>query len=268
MLRVGLLGVFRISGADNRIWSELGPAGRGLASFLFAYSGQRHRRERLADLFWPDLDAQRARGALNSAVWRLRKLLAVLPEGEDGENLRIVGTEMVLNRSPAIDIDVVALEEAAAIAFKQTAAPDGVDTLKQITTMLNRYEGPFLDGDDGDWILEERERLQALFVRSATLIARRMGAAELYHDAIGLARRALRFDPYREELVRILMVLLVLNERRGEAIQYYQVWSRSLKSTLDIAPLPATRKLMDEIRGVQSSDAFEALGARLTVPSG
>jgi DNA-binding SARP family transcriptional activator len=64
------------------------------------------------------------------------------------------------------------------------------------------------------------------------------------------------------------MVLLVLNERRGEAIQYYQVWSRSLKSTLDIAPLPATRKLMDEIRGVQSSDAFEALGARLTVPSG
>jgi DNA-binding SARP family transcriptional activator len=262
MLRVGLLGVFRISGVDNRVWSELGPAGRGLASFMFAYSGQRHRRERLADLFWPNLEAERARGALNSAVWRLRKLLAVQPEGV-GQNLQIVGSEMVLNRSPSIDIDVLVLEEAAAIALKQFAAFNGLDTLRHITALLNRYEGPFLDGDDGDWILEERERLHALFVRTATLVVRHLGAAGLYHDAIGLARRALRFDPYREELVRILMILLVLNERRGEAIQYYQTWSRSLKAALDIAPLPTTRKLMDEIRGLQSAEGLEALRACL-----
>ena len=74
MLNVGLLGVFRVAGVDNRTWSELGPAGRGLASFLFTYPGRPHRRERLADLFWPELDAERARRALNSAIWRLRKL--------------------------------------------------------------------------------------------------------------------------------------------------------------------------------------------------
>jgi DNA-binding SARP family transcriptional activator len=229
-----------------------------LASFLFTYSGRRHRRERLADLFWPDLDARRARGALNSAVWRLRKLLAVQPEGGGGENLQIVGAEMILDRSPWIEIDVLLLEEAAA-AFKSSAASDNPEMLKRIAAVLNRYEGPFLDGDDGDWILEERERLHSLFLRIVTLVAGRLGAAGLYHDAIALARRALRFDPYREELVRILMMLLVLNERRGEAIQYYQTWSGSLRSALDIAPLPATRKVLDDIRGLQSADGLETM---------
>jgi DNA-binding SARP family transcriptional activator len=267
MLRVGLLGVFRISGVDNRIWSELGPAGRGMASFLFTYSGRRHRRERLADLFWPDLDARRARGALNSAVWRLRKLLAVQPEGIGGDNLQIVGSEMILDRSPWIEIDVLLLEEAAA-GFKPCVASEDPEMLRRIAAVLNRYEGPFLDGDDGDWILEERERLQSLFLRTATLVVCRLGAAGLYHDAIGLARRALRFDPYREELVRILMILLVLDERRGEAIQYYQAWSKSLRSALDIAPLPTTRKVIEEIRNLQSADGFEALRAGLAGPNG
>ena len=101
MLSVGLLGVFRVAGVDNRTWSELGPAGRGLASFLFAYPGRPHRRERLADLFWPELDAERARRALNSAIWRMRKLLASEPGSAGGRNLLTIGTETILERALA-----------------------------------------------------------------------------------------------------------------------------------------------------------------------
>ena len=119
MLSVGLLGVFRVAGADNRTWSELGPAGRGLASFLFAYPGRPHRRERLADLFWPELDAERARRALNSAIWRLRKLLASEPRSAGGRNLLTIGTETILERAPWLDIDATALQEATAMALRQ-----------------------------------------------------------------------------------------------------------------------------------------------------
>ena len=37
-------------------------------------------------------------------------------------------------------------------------------------------------------------------------------------------RHALRFDPYREELVRHLLTLLALDERRIDAIRYYDQW--------------------------------------------
>jgi DNA-binding SARP family transcriptional activator len=267
MLSVGLLGVFRVAGVDNRTWSELGPAGRGLASFLFAYPGRPHRRERLADLFWPELDAERARRALNSAIWRLRKLLASEPGSAGGRNLLTVGTETILERASWLDIDACALHEAATLALRQPCALQEPQTLNRITAVLHRYEGPFLDGDDGDWILEERERLHSLFLRTATMVVCRLGEVGLYHDAISLARRALRCDPYREELVRIFLTLLALDERRYEAIQYYQNWSKSLKGDLDIAPLPATRGVLEEIRGLQSTDGFQVLRARLTTPA-
>jgi DNA-binding SARP family transcriptional activator len=122
MLNVGLLGVFRVAGVDNRTWSELGPAGRGLASFLFTYPGRPHRRERLADLFWPELDAERARR--DSAIWRLRKLLASEPESGGGDSLQTVGSETVLAPAPWLDIDASALEHAATLVLKQSSVLD------------------------------------------------------------------------------------------------------------------------------------------------
>jgi two-component SAPR family response regulator len=50
------------------------------------------------------------------------------------------------------------------------------------------------------------------------------GLCAQYHDAILLARHALRFDPYREELVWHLLALLALDERRIDAIRYYDHW--------------------------------------------
>jgi DNA-binding SARP family transcriptional activator len=263
MLSVGLLGVFRVANVDKGIWSELGPAGRGLASFLFTYPGRPHRRERLADLFWPELDAERARRALNSAIWRLRKLLATEPESGGGETLQTIGSEMVLEPAPWLDIDAIALQEAAALVLKQPAAAQDTAILNRIATVLHRSEGPFLDGDDSEWILEERERLHSLFLRAATVVACRLGVAGFYEDAISLARRGLRFDPFREELVRDYLILLALDERRCEAIRYYDRWSKTLKAEVDVTPLPATRLLMQEIRAIEDLECLRMLRARL-----
>jgi DNA-binding SARP family transcriptional activator len=263
MLAVSLFGVFRISCFDARTWSELGPAGRGLTSYLFTYLDRPHRRERLADLFWPDLDAERARRALNSAIWRIRKLLAAQPENMGANHLLTVGREVTLEHVYWLDIDAWSLHHAAALMLEQPAALHEKGTLRKITAALYRYKGPFLDGDDGDWILEERERFHSLFLRTTTMVVRYLGQAELYDDAIRMARNALRFDPYREELERILLILLALDERRGEAIRCYEDWSKSLKRDLDIYPLPTTLKVVDEIRGLQSSEGLLALRARL-----
>ena len=174
-----------------------------------------------------------------------------------------IGTETILERAPWLDIDATALHEAATMALRQPETLLDHNKLNHVAAVLHRYEGPFLDGDDGDWILGERERLHSLFLRTATMVVCRLGAAGLYDDAIALARRALRFDPYREELVRNLLTLLALDERRSEAIQYYHNWSKSLKTELDILPLPATRTVVEEIRAIESSESLQGLRSRL-----
>lgn len=256
-----------MAAVDMRVWCELGPAARGLASFLFTYPDRGHRREKLAELFWPELDAERARRAMNSAVWRVRKLLATQPESAGGQNLQTLGSETILRHAPWLDVDIWSLQNLAAPVLKDPAAPLDPQRLAAITTILHRYEGPFLDGDDGDWILEERERLHSIFLRTATLAVRSLGSAGQYHDAISLARHALRFDPFREELMRNLLVLLALDERRSEAIRSYQQWSNLLKRELSIAPLPATRRVVEEIQTLDSPEGFQRLRDRLSTPS-
>jgi DNA-binding SARP family transcriptional activator len=263
VLSVSLLGVSRVASVNERIWADLGPAGRRLAGFLFTYPDRPHRRDRLIDLFWPDYDGERGRRAMNSAVWRLRKLLASSPQYREGHSLRTVGTETILERTSWLDVDTWALLGIAASLQNEAANEFAVADCKNNLTVLYRYEGPFLDGEDADWILEERERLHSLFIQSAMTVVRQLGRREYYNDAILLARHALKFDPYREELVRTLLILLALDERRSEALRYYDHWSALLHKELGISPLSATRSLIQEILELHNSDNVQHLGIRL-----
>jgi DNA-binding SARP family transcriptional activator len=234
-----------------------------LAGFLFTFPDRPHRRERLIDLFWPDLDTERGRRAMNSAIWRLRKLLASAPEYEDGRGLRTIGPETILERTPWLDVDTWALLETAQDTLGDPQAHLQTSEIKRVLAVLYRYEGPFLDGEDAEWILEERERLHSLFVQSALIVVRHLGLRAQYHDAIQLARHALRFDPYREELVRHLLTLLALDERRIDAVRYYDQWIGMIRKELGISPLPATRATIEEIRNLHNAENAQHLRARL-----
>lgn len=263
MLSVSLFGASRVTSSSEQIWSDLGPAGRRLAGFLFTFPDRPHRRERLIDLFWPELDSERGRRAMNSAVWRLRKLLASSPECRDAHGLRTVGAETILEKTPWLDVDTWALLHAARNMFGGSEAQSEPSRMKEVLAVLYRYEGPFLDGEDAEWILEERERLHSLFVQSAMIMVRHLGLCGYYHDAIQLARHSLRFDPYREELVRYLLALLALDERRIDAIRYYDHWISLIRKELGISPLPATRALIEEIRNLHDAESAQHLRARL-----
>jgi DNA-binding SARP family transcriptional activator len=263
VLTVSLLGASRVTRGNEQIWLDLGPAGRRLAGFLFTFPDRPHRRERLIDLFWPELDTDRGRRAVNSAIWRLRKLLSSASEYREGNGLRTVGSETILERTSWLDVDTWALLEAAQATLGGVEAHVDPSRMKQILAVLYRYEGPFLDGEDADWILEERERLHSLFVQSAMIVVRHLGLCGHYHDAILLARHVLRFDPYREELVRLLLILLALDERRIDAIRYYDHWIGMIQQELGISPLPATRAIIEEIRNLHNVDNAQHLHERL-----
>ncbi|WP_271571891.1 AfsR/SARP family transcriptional regulator [Bradyrhizobium sp. CCBAU 11386] len=263
MLTVSLLGSSRIGSGDEQTWSDLGPAGRRLAGYLVTFPDRPHRRERLIDLFWPELDAERGRRAMISAVWRIRKLLASSPAYVEGEGLRTVGSETVFRRTSWLDVDTWALLQAATTIIEGAGAGLSPPEMKEVLRVLYRYEGPFLDGEDAEWILEERERLHSLFIQSSAMLVRQLGLDGYDHDAIRLARHALRFDPYREELVRYLLTLLALSERRIEALRYYDSWISLIRNELGISPLPATRALIEEIRNLHNAENVQHLRARL-----
>jgi DNA-binding SARP family transcriptional activator len=258
MLSVRMLGVFSISVDGERLAEDVGPAGRQLCGYLFEFIGRVHRRERLADQFWGHLDPDRARAALNTALWRLRKLLARDAKSQGGQNLRSYGSEIVLEPACWLDVDTHGFDAAMKDLFDARSSRRISDRLPILESAIESYAGPFLDGEDADWILEERERLHSLYARAASELLSIYGLTTRYEEAIAVARRIVAADPFRESTFRKLAVLLVLNGQRGEALRQYERWGAMFRRELGIEPMPQTLRLAEDIR---SGGIFERLDA-------
>lgn len=261
MLDVALLGGASFSAQGTVIRSDLGPAGRLLACYLFAFNGRVHRRERLADLFWSEVEPDKGRAALNTAIWRIRKILELGAEGA-AKRLVTIGDEVILEPWDALRVDTHQLEKASRQLFDaiESQGPSGV-ILREFSSAVTCYHGPFLDGHDGDWILQERERLHCLFVRSAFTLMHQAARQAQYELALEYGRRILAVDALRESIQRDVMLLLVLNGQRAEAIRSYERLAKLLRSELDIDPMPETTRLKADIQSGRIFDCLNELAA-------
>jgi DNA-binding SARP family transcriptional activator len=163
-------------------------------------------------------------------------------------HLVTVGDDVILEPSPSIVIDTHQLESACRRMLSPPAGALSAQELQDITAAVEGYGGPFLDGHDGDWILQERERLHCLFVRSTFELMRHAAIQGHYERALDFGRRILAMDALRESIQQDVMLLLVLNGQRVEAIRAYQRLAGLLRSELDIEPMPDTKRLHNDIR--------------------
>jgi DNA-binding SARP family transcriptional activator len=263
MLCVRMLGVLTVSVDGRRINDDLGPTGRLLSGYLFEYSDHVHRRERLVDMFWGRLDPDRARAAFNTALWRLRKVLAQEPRSEGGRNLRTYGAEIILEQAPWLTIDTHCFASAVKQRPESQSVAEVAARVAVLESAIQNYAGPFLEGEDADWILEERERLHSLYVRAESELMRCYGNSECYEDAIAAARRILVADPFRESVFRSMALLLVLNGQRGKALGQYERWRASFLTELGVDPMPQTVRLAEDIRSGKIFENIDTLKEQL-----
>lgn len=247
MLKVTLLGEASFSVDGTVIRSDLGPAGRLLACYLFEFMGRPHRRERLADLFWGELEPKKARSAMNTAVWRMRKMLDLGGKG-NGRRLVTIGEDVFLEPCTSVQVDTQALQGLSkrALGKPQGAIRSPTDE-GEIGAAIDSYGGPFMDGDDGDWVLQERERLHSIFVRSTLELMRYAARLGEHERALEYGQRIIETDPLRESVQRDVMLLLVLTGQQAKALVAYQNLRRILKADLGIEPMPDTKRLHQEI---------------------
>jgi DNA-binding SARP family transcriptional activator len=187
---------------------------------------------------------------LNTALWRLRKLLARDAHSDGGRNLRTTGSEVVLEPAPWLDIDTHRFCAGVMRLLKCPGALESEHSCRDLEAAISAYGGPFLEGEDADWILEERERLRSLYVRAGSELVRLYGRSAHYDDGISIARLILATDPFRESIHRDLLVLLLLNGER---------WSAMLRQELAIQPMPQTLQIVEEIRSGRIFDRLEGL---------
>lgn len=243
MINVSMLGRMSVAVDRLRIPLTFGPRGRLLAGYLFEFPGRVHRREQLSDLFWEDRTPAQARAAMNTALWRLRKILSLDPESRRGECIRSNGDEIVFEPTASLCIDTHLFDGAVQQALRAPSVDDGDARTLLLEEATSRYAGSFLDGDEGEWVIAERERLHSLYVRCLCELMRAHAARADYESAIVAARRVLAADPFRETIVRSLAILLFLNGQRVQAIDELTRWQTALRAQIGVTALPETREL-------------------------
>jgi DNA-binding SARP family transcriptional activator len=184
----------------------------------------------LMDYFWPDLDGDACRNALDLAIFRLRKLLkqrdaVVLKQGR-----------LILNR------DIVWVD-----AFALTALSDANDAdeppAERARRLLLLYRGSFLADESEPWIFAARERLRSRFLRCVGQLGDVLQGSHSYEALADFYQRVLEIEPLAEPVYRDLMHCLMHQGRDAEALRVYRRCEAALSTLLQSQPSLPTRKL-------------------------
>jgi DNA-binding SARP family transcriptional activator len=206
-----------------------------LAYLAIATPAGYHRRDSVLALFWPELDQERARGALRQAVHFLRRTLgAGVVRGHGGEDIGL-GDDVVW-------CDARAFDDALSRGVPGEA--------------LDLYNGDLLNGffvsdassDFEAWLDHERGRLRQRAIEAAWTLTDQHEAAGRGADAARWARWAVTRAPDDERTQRRLVSLLDrLGDRTG-ALRAYEQFTRRARDEFDAEPSPETRALVAAIR--------------------
>ncbi len=237
LVELRILGGLNLLGAGGRELSSVlaQPKRVALLAYLAAATPRRlHRRDSLLALFWPELDQEHARAALRQALHGLRHAL--------GDGVLVTrGDEDIGLDAERIRCDVVEFARAAEVG--------------RLADALDLYRGDLLEGffirgapEFEQWLEDERARLKAVALRSATQLAERTEGHGDLAEAAQWSRRALRIAPLDEPALRRLMKTLDRLGDRAGALEAYETFANRLTAELEADPAPETRALAGAVR--------------------
>ena len=237
ILKVHYLGGFKLAYQDSQqsrpIALSTPPTikSQSLLAFLIFFRDQAHRRDRLVDMFWRDTSPSKARRSLSTALWHIRKCFP--------------GQNPIQGNSQTIQFTFLGEVELDIEKFKKKANQRTSSDLQDATIL---YKGDFLDAFYDDWIINERYRLQSLFIETLAKLMTLHERAGDFNNALLIAQELLKFDSLREDAHRLLMRIYCALGQRNTALEQYYSCQKVLKDELDVGPMPETSGLFQDIQ--------------------
>ena len=243
-LSLFLLGPTRIMMAEEVVIVK---PRKALALLIYlAVTGERHARDSLATLLWPDSDQRQARHSLRSRLSELKQTL---------------GTEWLEADRESVGLRAGYWLDVA--QFQQHLASKSADaqTLIEASTL---YRDDFLSGftlpdcpefDERQFFQTEslRQTLASSLEQLVSLLSNRGD----FETAVSYARRWLALDLLHEPAHRQLMQLYAQTGQQASALKQYEQCRQILGNELGILPSLQTTTLYDNIRARQlKTDSF------------
>jgi DNA-binding SARP family transcriptional activator len=227
------------------------------AETLFAYLVLErycgHARDELAGLFWGSMPDDRARNCLNTALWRIRRVLEPDPGTRGAYILTTPSGDVRFNTGSEHWLDVAVFEQALDTLLTVPPEELGDEDVRRLDAAVALYTGDVLTGVFSDWALAERERLRARYVDALVYLVRVHRARGELHKALAYGRRVLAVDPIREDAHRELMSVYDELGEPAQAVRQYEQCREILLNELGILPKAETQALRARLAALDES---------------
>jgi len=246
-LRIALLGPPRVErdGAPIEVDTRKAIA---LLAYL-AMHPERHGRDAVAGLLWPDYDTEHARGALRRTLSTLNKAVGPGWLAADRTTVGFAGAVPWLDVARFGELVASCREHGHEPA---DACPACVAPLEAAARL---HRGDFLAGfslrdstNFDDWQYFQAERLRRELASTLERLATAQIGQHRWDDAVDAARRFLALDPLHEPAHRQLMRIYAWSGRRGAALRQFQACQRVLADELGVEPLEETVEVHQAIQ--------------------
>jgi len=237
MLEVRLLGGFEVKRDDKPVLIPSRPA-QSLFAYLILSAGPVHRREKVAGLLWPDSTEENARNYLRNGLWKLRKAI------EKGSSKTSAVSYILTD-----DINVSFNPEAPYTL--DAARIEDVDmdcaSAEELMDVLSLYKGELLPGFYDEWIVLEREHLQAIFDQKMECLLEHLQEEARWGDTLEWGERWISFGQRPEAAYRFLMRA---HATRGDMSRVAATFERCTKSLEEfgVEPSEQTRVLYEDLK--------------------
>ena len=244
---------------------------QSLLAYLILHRHRPQPRDRLVGLFWGDRPERKARRSLSTALWHIRRCLP-------HEGL-ILSDPQAAQFDPQSDL-WLDVEEFQVLSSSVSGSPDlKPETVELETERLQRavalYRGDFLDGFYDDWIINERYRLETLFLDALTRLMAGQEAKGEHNAALATTLRLLSHDPLREDARRLAMRAYCRLGHRNAALEQYHRCREVMLEEFGAEPMVETTELYQTIlegrfegKRVTEIVPVEMLAVAPSVPAG
>jgi DNA-binding SARP family transcriptional activator len=262
-LQIYLLGNMRVINSEYPEELRLTPAVQALLAYLVLRRDCYHSRQKLAGLFWGEVEEKRAQNCLRTALWRLRQ---VLEPGETIPGTYLITTanhEVGFNCNSDYWLDVQMLEQANGYirALPETLEGTQVTILE---SAIDLYKGDLLATCYEDWVITERARLEQAYVAVLTWLMRYHRQLGNHNKSVTYGEKILSLDPLREGIHREMIELYIEMREQTLALRQYQRCEQVLAEELNVKPMPETKALIATVLRSRQEDSntFQAYGFR------
>ncbi|HTV73854.1 MAG TPA: BTAD domain-containing putative transcriptional regulator [Candidatus Acidoferrales bacterium] len=234
VLHVSCFGTFRLAGEGG--W-ETGPQpkrGRELMQYLALYPARSVARERLSELFWPELDAEAVAHRLHIAASGARTFLRELLHGFDA--IRCTPEGYAWHPAVHVVTDVA--------RFSDLYRDGSPAALEDAATL---YSGELFEGESGDWLQPARVKYATMHTSIVGRLADDAFARGDYDRALGHGLELLGIDRAHEGASRLVMRCFGALGRRARALAEFEALRAYLKRHLGVEPMAETTRLIDRI---------------------